>query len=133
MACSLTCACMHTIHAAAVLTIEYVPRNTILGTSGLNHRWLIRVRDELYEGLLLRYGITLYGEQVDLILHSEIMALEWNRYRELEMRVGGIEIVCVSIDRYVYDRCSHSVLHARRYDVPRLIKVVVPAMLSHHI
>ena len=60
--------------------LQYIERNVLLGTQGLDNRWLITFNVQEARDELMRHGMTFFNQRVTLRRYDDIMAEEYAEY-----------------------------------------------------
>ncbi|XP_033641771.1 uncharacterized protein LOC117302083 [Asterias rubens] len=72
---------MHTVGIDDIESIQFVDMNVILGTAGINNRWLIKVKDFDTRYLLLCDGLKINGEYVIIRKYDDLNMEDYKEYQ----------------------------------------------------
>ena len=68
---------IHFLPQAGVICLQFMDRNVLLGTQGLDNRWIITVNCQEARDELLRTGLALFNKKISLRRHDDIMSEEY--------------------------------------------------------
>ena len=73
---------IHLMTCNSVSSIAFVERNVLLGSRGLDNRWIITLASAEVRDELLRVGLFLYNRRVSLRRYDEVLQEEYRDFQE---------------------------------------------------
>ena len=64
--------------------LQYIDRNVLLGTKGLDNRWLITFNAQEARDELMRQGLIFFNKKITLRRYDDIMAEEYAEYQRYD-------------------------------------------------
>ena len=73
---------IHFVGGATVKTVQFIDRNAIHGTQGLDNRWLVTVSSIEARDEILRLGLHLYNRRITVRRYDDILTEEYKEYQQ---------------------------------------------------
>ena len=73
-----------TLPGARITGIQFVDRNVLHGSQGLDNRWLITVSNQLTKEVLLKTGLQIYNRKISFRRYDDILADEYKEFMKYE-------------------------------------------------